>query len=123
MLFVRTGCQDDAFRHMNGADAKRYYREQCRTRQLQKHEIPNEKEILLHALFAQLQQHSVIATLFTESSLPFDAYYFYGDGKVPIRQGNAAVLIAALTELRDHMKQHQTPPPLPPEQYEQLRKV
>jgi hypothetical protein len=123
MLYVRTGCRDDAFRHLNGTEAKRYYREQCRLGVLSKREIPQESEVFLQALHAQLQQHPVIAALFTESNLPFDAYYFHGDGKVPIRQGNAVMLMKTLSHLRELMQQQRQPTPLSSEFYERLRKA
>jgi hypothetical protein len=123
LLYVRTGCRDDAFRHLNGTEAKRYYREQCRLGILSKQNIPREDEVFMNALYAQLQQHPVIAKLFVKSVLPFDAYYFTGQGMVPIRQGNAEMLIKSLTSLRDLMKNQQAPQPLSAEFYKSLRKT
>lgn len=121
VLYLKTGCQDDTFRTLTGVQAKSHYRKQLDTGQLQSHEIRNLGHLMLTAYYTRLVQHPVTATLFKESTLPFDSYYLFGEGKLPIRPpAESGLLIHTLMTLRELMKQDKAPPPLSNEEYAAL---
>jgi hypothetical protein len=124
MLYLRTGCQDEAFREMTGSEAMSYYRNKRRWQQLSNHDIPREADVFFDAYYARLSQYPVAAVLFNESTLPFDVYYLIGERRdKPIRPRESMALVDALTRLRELMKRGETPTLLSQAFYEQLRKT
>lgn len=120
-LYVETGCRDDEFRNLTGSQAKAYYHKQLDAGALRKRKLRNLGQLLLTAYFARLTQHPVIATLFQESTLPFDCYYLYPESGLPIRPPEeSATLTHTLMTLRDLMKEGKAPPTMSKEEYAKL---
>lgn len=120
MRYVQTGCCDDAFRRMTGAQAKAHFRKKIEEGKLTIYAVANEAAILQSALYAKLEHNPVIATLFTESTLPFDHYYLYESSRLPIRPDEGAMLTNSLTELRALMQVGQKPEPISDAEYARL---
>ena len=121
-LYVKTGCCDDTFRNVTGAQAKLYYRCQTLSGKLVNQIIDEceQERIMMLAVFAKLEHNPVIATLLMESTLPFDYYYLFGSGKIPIRPQDGAVLTNSLMKLRSLMCSGQKPEPMLDVEYAKL---
>lgn len=119
-LYVKTGCQDDTFRSLNGTEAINHYREAMDRGNLKNNNVPNMGAVMMDAYYAMLNAHPVIASLFTESTLPFDFYYLVPGTQHPIRPKDSAELTQTLTTLRDLMRQGQAPTPMSNEEYAKL---
>lgn len=120
MLYVKTGCCDDSFRSLTGAQAKTHYRKQLEAGKLVERDIPNEERVMMSAILAKLNHNPVIATLFLASEAPFDEYFLFGPGNVPIRPPEGAILTNSLTELRTLMQKGETPELPSNEEYAKL---
>lgn len=121
-LYVQTGCVDDAFRGKTGSEAKAYFNRQIKARALKMYDIKDEEKVLMLAYYARLTQHPVTATLFKESTLPFENYFLWGDAKLPIRPEDSGLLIQSLTTLREYMQAGLEPDRINNDAYDKLRK-
>jgi len=120
MRYIASGCRDDSFRRMTGSEAKTHFVKAISAGTLKSYDIANEGAILTSAVYAKLQHNPVIATHFTESTLPFDLYYLYKTSNLPIRPVDGYLLTDSLTALRDLMVQGKEPTPIEPEEYAKL---
>jgi len=130
MCYVRTGCRDDAFRGMTGSQATAYLRQQIKEKKLSTYDIEDEENVLMLAMHARLTQHSVTATLFKNSTLPFENYFLWSDDKtvarkdrLPARPADSAMVIQSLTTLREYMQAGLEPDPINRDAYAKLRKT
>lgn len=121
-LYIRTGCQCDDFRNQTGAQATQFYRQQTHDNKLVNREIDPVlwQRVLASALYAKFQHNPVIAEQFVASTLPFEQYFLWGTGKVPIRPKDWNVLTISLTTLRELMKAGKEPEPISDAEYASL---
>lgn len=121
MLYIRTGCREDAFRKMNGTMAKEFFRAEVKAKRLEDHDVDKDNKMLASAIWAKINSSAELKTLLVESTLPFDSYYLYGVGKVPIRPSDGDALIKVLTTLRDLVKRDEVFVEPTKEEYNSLR--
>jgi hypothetical protein len=121
MLYIKTGCMEDRFRKLTGARAKALYRDLIDSKQLTNRHVEKYDEIQKLATWAKLVHNPEIMDLFKAAELPFDSYYLFGAGNVPIRPPDGVIMVNNLNQLRELVKAGKVPTPLPDEQYEALR--
>lgn len=113
--YLKDGCRDDAFRNLNGHNAKQRCRSKKQSGCYVNKNIPIVAQVMLLANYAKLSQHPEIKELLVASKLPFDHYYLFGedkvpaDAKVPIRPRGSEWLPGIFEELRNMFREGRVP--------------
>lgn len=120
-LFVKLGCRDDTFRAMTGVKARSYYKALMNKEMTRERDVPNAEQHLLIANWVKLQANTGnLRRELNESVLPFDQYYLFGAGKVPIRPVDWKLTVDVLTKLREASISGNPPESPTDDQYAQL---
>lgn len=98
--YLSTGRKHEELRELDGFAAKSKYRKAERTK------LPDFEEQIKIAITCKIEQNERLKDVFTESTLPFSHYYFYGSEDNPkvIKPEGLDWIMQHLEDLRTHLR-------------------
>ncbi len=104
--YIQSEEHDDALRTLGGWAAQEH------GKRLTKRYVDNFPAIIIEANYFKIKQNEKLKKMMVESTLPFDNYYLFGEGQVPIRQTNLKWLVDGFETIRTMLREGKEPEPI-----------